>query len=120
VHGALIVTTPQDVALLDAHKALTMFEKLDVPVLGLVENMAMHVCSACGHSEPIFGEGGADRMAAARRVPVLARIPLAVAVRLGGDQGKPVAAGEDEALRRPFLDLAGMVAAGPHQGLLTN
>ncbi len=110
VHGAIIVTTPQDVALIDAHKALTMFEKLDVPVFGLVENMATHVCSACGHVEAIFGEGGADRMAAERKVPVLARVPLAASVRLRGDNGTPVAFDGEAALRQPFEDLAGRIA----------
>jgi ATP-binding protein involved in chromosome partitioning len=120
VHAAVLVTTPQDVALLDAHKALSMFQKLDVPVLGLVENMAMHVCSQCGHVEPIFGEGGADRMATERRIPVLARIPLAAPVRLRGDEGKPVVVDGPEALKEPFRQLAGTVIQGVHQGLLTN
>ena len=109
VHGAVIVTTPQDVALLDAQKALTMFQKLDVRVLGLVENMATHICSQCGHAEAIFGEGGADRMALERQVPVLARIPLDAAVRARGDAGRPIVIDGADALRQPFLNLAGRV-----------
>ena len=67
VSGAIIVTTPQDIALQDAIKGLRMFQKVEIPVLGIVENMSMHVCSSCGHRDPIFGEGGAERMAGGRR-----------------------------------------------------
>jgi len=109
VHGALIVTTPQDVALLDAHKALSMFEKLDVPVLGLVENMAYYVCSCCGQRDPVFGEGGADRMAQERQVPVLTRVSLNGALRARSDSGRPVALGDDPALAAPFIQLARVV-----------
>lgn len=90
VAGAVIVTTPQDVATLDARKALKMFEKVEVPVLGLVENMAVHVCSNCGHAEHIFGEGGGRRMAAQYGVPLLGSLPLDVAVRELGDSGNPI------------------------------
>jgi ATP-binding protein involved in chromosome partitioning len=110
IHGALIVTTPQDVALLDAHKALTMFEKLDVPVLGMVENMAHYACPKCGHEEPIFGEGGAERMAEERKLTILSRIPLAAGVRRAGDEGRPVALDPESPWGRPFRELAEKVA----------
>lgn len=90
VAGAVIVTTPQDVATLDARKALKMFEKVEVPVLGLVENMAVHVCSNCGHAEHIFGEGGGRRMAEQYGVPLLGSLPLDVEVRELGDSGHPI------------------------------
>lgn len=92
VAGAVIVTTPQDVATLDARKALKMFEKVEVAVLGLVENMAQHVCSRCGHVEHLFGEGGAARMSAQYDVPVLGSLPLELAIREQGDAGVPVVA----------------------------
>src|SRR4029453_2024344 len=76
VTGAIIVTTPQDIALIDAKKGLKMFEKVGVPILGLVENMAVHVCSSCGHAEHIFGSGGAQRMAQEYGVTVLGSLPL--------------------------------------------
>nr|WP_324187811.1 iron-sulfur cluster carrier protein ApbC [Lysobacter niastensis] len=90
VAGAVIVTTPQDVATLDARKALKMFEKVQVPVLGLVENMAVHVCSNCGHAEHVFGEGGGRRMAEQYGVPLLGSLPLEVAIREQGDAGTPI------------------------------
>ncbi|WP_267123636.1 iron-sulfur cluster carrier protein ApbC, partial [Xanthomonas sacchari] len=79
VAGAVIVTTPQDIATLDAKKALKMFEKVEVPVLGIVENMAVHTCSQCGHVEHLFGEGGGQRMAQQYGVPLLGSLPLAIA-----------------------------------------
>lgn len=97
VAGAVIVTTPQDVATLDARKALKMFEKVEVPVLGLVENMAVHVCSHCGHAEHIFGEGGGRRMAEQYGVPLLGSLPLDVAVREQGDSGRPIVTAAEEA-----------------------
>lgn len=90
VAGAVIVTTPQDVATLDARKALKMFEKVQVPVLGLIENMAQHVCSNCGHVEHLFGNGGGERMATQYGVPLLGSLPLAVSIREQGDAGTPV------------------------------
>ena len=90
VAGALVVTTPQDVATLDARTALRMFEKVQVPVLGLVENMAVHVCSQCGHAEHIFGQGGGERMATQYGVPLLGSLPLELAIREQGDAGVPV------------------------------
>ena len=98
VAGAVIVTTPQDIATLDARKALKMFEKLDIAVLGLVENMAVHVCSNCGHAEHIFGEGGAVRMSAQYGVPVLGSLPLQVAIRAQGDAGTPIVAAQPDSV----------------------
>ena len=92
VAGAVIVTTPQDVATLDARKALKMFEKVEVPVLGLIENMAVHICSQCGHAEHIFGQGGAARIAAQYDVPLLGSLPLELAIREQGDAGTPIMA----------------------------
>ena len=90
VAGAVIVTTPQEVATMDARKALKMFEKVEVAVLGLVENMAVHVCTNCGHAEHVFGEGGGGRMAAQYGVPLLGSLPLELAIREQGDAGVPV------------------------------
>ena len=90
VAGAVVVTTPQDIATLDARKALKMFEKLGIAVLGLVENMAVHVCANCGHTEHIFGEGGAARMSGQYGVPVLGSLPLEVGIREQGDAGTPI------------------------------
>ena len=90
VAGAIIVTTPQDIATLDARKALAMFQKVNVHVLGIVENMAVHVCSQCGHKEHLFGEGGGQRMAAQYGVPLLGSLPLDIGIREQGDVGRPV------------------------------
>ena len=98
VSGALIVTTPQDIALLDAKKALKMFEKVEVPVLGIVENMAIHVCSNCGHAEHIFGSGGGERMAAQYEVPLLGSLPLDIRIRERADGGAPTVASEPDSL----------------------
>ena len=87
--GAVIVTTPQDIALLDAKKGLKMFEKVGVPILGIVENMAVHVCSKCGHAEHIFGEGGGRRMAEQYGVEYLGALPLALSIREHADSGRP-------------------------------
>ncbi len=92
VSGAIIVTTPQDIALLDAKKALKLFEKVNVPVLGIVENMATHVCSNCGHEESIFGEGGGARMAEQYHVPLLGQLPLDIRIRVQADGGTPTVA----------------------------
>lgn len=104
--GAVIVTTPQDIALLDARKGIEMFQKVKVPVLGLIENMATHVCSQCGHEEPIFGEGGGTRMAADYGVPVLASLPLSMAVREAADQGQSMLAVEPEGAAAQAMLLA--------------
>jgi ATP-binding protein involved in chromosome partitioning len=90
--GALIVTTPQDIALLDARKGLKMFEKVDVPVLGIIENMSVHICSNCGHAEHIFGAGGGASMAAQFHVDLLGSLPLDIRIREGVDQGLPTVA----------------------------
>ncbi|CBA15485.1 iron-sulfur cluster carrier protein ApbC [Xanthomonas albilineans] len=98
VAGAVIVTTPQDIATLDAKKALKMFEKVEVPVLGIVENMAMHTCSQCGHVEHVFGAGGGQRMAQEYGVPLLGALPLAIAIREQGDAGTPIVVAAPESV----------------------
>jgi len=94
VTGAVIVTTPQDIALLDARKGLKMFEKVNIPILGIVENMSLHVCSNCGHESHIFGEGGAERMARDYKVEVLGQIPLDIKIREQADAGQPTVAAD--------------------------
>jgi len=109
--GAVIVTTPQDIALLDARKAVTMFEKVGVPILGLVENMAVHVCSQCGHAEHVFGEGGGQRYAQERGLPYLGALPLDIRIRQQADSGKPtVMADPDGPLATTYRDVARQVA----------
>ena len=94
ISGAVIVTTPQDVALLDARKGIEMFRKVDVPILGVVENMSTHICSNCGHEEAIFGSGGGDRLSADYGVSVIGRLPLDITIRERTDGGNPVVASE--------------------------
>ncbi|MFC4762632.1 iron-sulfur cluster carrier protein ApbC [Dyella koreensis] len=107
VAGAVIVTTPQDIALLDARKALKMFEKVEVPVLGVVENMATHVCSNCGHEEHIFGEGGGARMAEQYHVAYLGSLPLDIRIREQADSGTPtVVAMPDSDLAARYREIA--------------
>lgn len=107
VAGAVVVTTPQDVATLDARKALKMFEKVEVTVLGLVENMAQHVCSKCGHVEHLFGSGGGERMAAQYGVPLLGSLPLEIGIREQGDAGVPIVASAPEsAAAQAYRDTA--------------
>ncbi|MBA4113830.1 MAG: iron-sulfur cluster carrier protein ApbC [Verminephrobacter sp.] len=96
ITGAVIVTTPQDIALLDAKKGIQMFEKVGVPILGIVENMAVHVCSNCGHAEHIFGEGGGRRMAQDYAMDYLGALPLAMQIRLQADSGQPTVVAEPE------------------------
>ncbi|MGE5337460.1 MAG: iron-sulfur cluster carrier protein ApbC [Gemmatimonadota bacterium] len=96
VTGAVIVTTPQDIALIDAKKGLKMFEKVGVPILGIVENMAIHVCSKCGHAEHIFGEGGAAKMAEQFGVELLGSLPLDIRIREQADSGKPTVVAEPD------------------------
>lgn len=105
VTGALVVSTPQDVALLDAKKALDMFGKLKTPVLGLIENMSTYVCPNCGHEAHIFGHGGVAEEARRLDLPFLGELPLNIDVRLAGDAGKPIAA-TDSPLAEPYLRLA--------------
>ena len=94
IHGGVVVSTPQSVALLDAHKGLTMFEKMKVPVLGVVENMSHFTCPSCGHEEAIFGDGVED-FSEQRQVPIIAKIPLLSKIRERADSGKPIALDED-------------------------
>ncbi|MGC8806615.1 MAG: iron-sulfur cluster carrier protein ApbC [Thiomonas sp.] len=109
--GAVIVTTPQDIALLDARKGLKMFEKVGVPILGIVENMAMHVCSHCGHVEHIFGEGGGQRMSAEYGVDYLGGLPLDIRIREQADGGRPtVVADPDSAVAQSYKAIARVVA----------
>ena len=96
VTGAVIITTPQDIALLDARKGLKMFEKVEVPVLGIIENMSIHICSNCGHEEHIFGEGGGERMAEQHDVDLLGALPLDMSIREGTDVGKPTVVADPE------------------------
>ena len=105
--GAVIVTTPQDVALLDAHKGLAMFQEVDVPVLGIVENMAHYRCPECGHVEHVFGSGGGQRTAEELGIPLLASIPLDPAIVAGGDSGNPAASERpDSPAGQAFMELA--------------
>jgi ATP-binding protein involved in chromosome partitioning len=111
VTGAVIVTTPQDIALLDARKGLKMFEKVGVPIVGIVENMSIHVCSQCGHAEHIFGEGGAQRMCAEYGVPFLGGLPLDIRIREQADSGRPtVVADPDGKIAQIYKDIARKVA----------
>lgn len=109
--GAIVVSTPQDVALLDARKALDMFGKLKTPVLGLVENMSTYICPNCGHEAHIFGHGGVAAEAAKLDLPFLGELPLALEVRVAGDGGVPIAA-TDSPLAAPYLALADRLIAG--------
>lgn len=107
VAGAIIVTTPQDIALADARKGLTMFEKVAVPVLGIVENMSIHVCSNCGHAEHIFGSGGGARMAAQYGVKLLGELPLDAHIREEADGGRPtVVAAPDTPRAKAYFEMA--------------
>jgi ATP-binding protein involved in chromosome partitioning len=112
VAGAVIVTTPQDIALADARKGLKMFEKVSVPVLGIVENMSIHVCSNCGHAEHIFGAGGGARMAEQYGVALLGELPLDARIREEADGGKPtVIAAPDSPRARAYFEMARRTAA---------
>lgn len=107
VTGAVIVTTPQDIALLDAKKAIEMFRKVNVPVLGVVENMAIHICSSCGHQEHIFGAGGGERIAHAYQTELLGSLPLDLSIRVDADAGKPsVAADPDSVISQHYRAIA--------------
>lgn len=96
VTGAVIVTTPQDIALLDARKGLKMFEKVGIPILGIIENMSVHICSQCGHAEPIFGEGGGAKMCQEYGADFLGALPLTMAIREQADSGKPTVVADPE------------------------
>jgi ATP-binding protein involved in chromosome partitioning len=112
VSGAVIVTTPQDIALLDATKGLVMFRKVSIPVLGIIENMSVHVCSNCGHQESIFGEGGGGRLSEKFDVPLLGALPLDRRIREETDDGRPtVAVDPDGAIGMAYLDTARRTSA---------
>ena len=113
--GAVIVTTPQDVALADARKGLVMFNKVNVPVMGIVENMSFYVCSHCGHREDIFDSGGGGRTATELGVPLLGEIPISTSIRVGGDRGKPIVVADEssphaQTIRRIARNLAAQVS----------
>ncbi|MBX9847883.1 MAG: iron-sulfur cluster carrier protein ApbC, partial [Rhodocyclaceae bacterium] len=111
VTGAVIVTTPQDIALLDARKGLKMFEKVGIPILGIVENMSIHICSKCGHEEAIFGSGGGERMSLDYEIELLGKLPLDLSIRLQADQGKPtVVADPDGRIAAIYKQIARRVA----------
>jgi len=117
VSGGVIVTTPQDVALLDVARGMAMFAQVNTPVLGVVENMAAYRCPECGTEDPLFGTDGGVRLAHRFGVPLLARIPLVPAVREAGDAGRPIVAVDpDHAVSRLFASLAERVAAAVHAG----
>ena len=112
VTGAVIVTTPQDIALIDARKGLKMFEKVGVPILGLVENMSVHICSNCGHEEHVFGEGVAARMSKDYKVDVVGSLPLDIKIREHADSGKPTVVAEpDSRSAQIYKEIARKVAA---------
>jgi ATP-binding protein involved in chromosome partitioning len=109
--GAVIVTTPQDIALLDAKKGLKMFEKVGVPILGIVENMAVHTCTNCGHTEHIFGADGGSKMAAEYKVEYLGGLPLTMSIREHADNGRPsVVADPDGSVAASYKAIARKVA----------
>lgn len=112
VTGAVIVTTPQDIALLDARKGLKMFQKVEVPVLGVIENMSLHICSECGHEEHIFGQGGGEKMAEQYDIDLLGALPLDMSIRVGTDEGKPTVVADPESrITEIYCDIARRVAA---------
>jgi len=96
VSGAVVVTTPQDIALLDARKAVQMFRRVNMTVLGVIENMSTHICTKCGHEESIFGTGGGVRMAQEYGLPLLGQLPLATRIRSDLDEGKPTMVAEPD------------------------
>ena len=111
VTGAIVVTTPQDIALIDAKKGLKMFEKVGVPILGIVENMAIHICSNCGHEEHVFGQGGAAKMSEQYGVDILGSLPLDLSIRLSTDAGCPTVVAEpDGALAARYQQIARKLA----------
>jgi ATP-binding protein involved in chromosome partitioning len=111
VTGVVIVTTPQDIALIDARRGLKMFEKVGIPILGLVENMSIHICSNCGHKEPIFGEGGAQRMSHDYGTELLGQLPLDIKIREQADSGRPTVVAEpDGPIAEEYRKIARRVA----------
>ncbi len=112
VSGSVVVTTPQDIATLDARKGLAMFRKVNIPVFGVIENMATHICSNCGHEDAIFGEGGAEKIVADFDVPLLGRLPLAATIREQADSGMPTVVAEpDSAIARAYREAAWRIGA---------
>ena len=112
VSGSIIVTTPQDIALLDARKGLKMFEKVEVPVLGIVENMSIHICSKCGNAEHIFGQGGGEKMCEQYNVDFLGSLPLDIDIRINADSGHPSVARDPESqASQIYRDIARRTAA---------
>jgi ATP-binding protein involved in chromosome partitioning len=112
VSGAVIVTTPQDIALLDAIKGIEMFRKVEIPVLGIIENMSVHICSKCGHVEHLFGEGGGERIAHDFGTVLLGALPLTMQIREQADAGRPtVVADPDGAVAQIYRNIARLVAA---------
>jgi ATP-binding protein involved in chromosome partitioning len=112
VSGAVIVTTPQDIALIDAQKGLAMFEKVNIPILGIIENMSMHICSNCGHAEAIFGHGGGENMANDSGVEFLGALPLEINIRTDVDEGTPTVVKEpDGKTTEIYKDIARKLAA---------
>lgn len=120
VSSAVVVSTPQDVALIDAKKGVTMFDKVGIHLSGIVENMSLHTCSACGHSEAIFGSGGGEKLAAQFELPFLGRLPLHIDYCQDSDQGQPtVSKNEQPRLVEPFLMLAENVSMNLYRDLQT-
>ena len=120
VSGAIIVTTPQDIALADARKGLMMFRKVSVPVLGIIENMATHICSNCGHEEHVFGAGGGERMAKEYGVPLLGSLPLDIRIREQTDGGRPTVVAEPGGrIALAYHDIARRTAARLASGAAT-
>jgi ATP-binding protein involved in chromosome partitioning len=107
VDGAIIVSTPQDVALIDARKGIDMFQQLNVPLVGMIENMSTHICTACGHEEHVFGNGGVAAEAAKLEIPLLAEVPLHLDIRLAADGGAPIVVSQpDSSQAAAFVDVA--------------
>ncbi len=113
VDGAIIVSTPQDIALLDARKGIDMFNKMEVPILGMIENMSTHICSNCGHEEHVFGHGGVQAEAGKMGVPLLAEIPLDMQIRLAADGGAPIVVSQPQSKQAgAFREVARTLIAG--------
>lgn len=110
LHGAIVVTTPQDIALIDAHRAISMFEKLQVPIHGVLENMSIFVCPKCGEGTHIFGSDGLASFCSERKVKLLGHLPLALEVRSGGDQGVPAATSPTSSAFQLFTRIAEVVS----------
>ena len=115
VDGAVVVSTPQDVALLDARKGIDMFNQMKTPILGLIENMSTHICSNCGHEEHVFGHGGVAAEAAKLNVPLLAEVPLHLDIRMAADGGAPIVVSKPESAQaQSFRDMARALIAKGH------